>query len=67
MSVDEAAAVAVIVGFAVVAALAAGFGRVHYVSDVLAGWLLGAAWAGAVILVGSWWADARRTRTTSSA
>lgn len=42
-------------------------GVCHYVSDVLAGWLLGAAWAGAVILVGSWWADARRTRTTSSA
>ena len=42
MSVDEAAAVALIVGFAVVAALAAGFGRVHYVSDVQAGWLLGA-------------------------
>ena len=28
---------------------------VHYVSDVLGGWLLGAAWAGGVILVGSWW------------
>jgi membrane-associated phospholipid phosphatase len=28
---------------------------VHYVSDVLGGWLLGAAWAGGVILVGTWW------------
>jgi membrane-associated phospholipid phosphatase len=26
---------------------------VHYVSDVMGGWLLGAAWAGAVVLVGS--------------
>jgi membrane-associated phospholipid phosphatase len=26
---------------------------VHYVSDVVGGWLLGAAWAGAVVLVGS--------------
>jgi membrane-associated phospholipid phosphatase len=26
---------------------------VHYVSDVVGGWLLGAAWAGAVLLVGS--------------
>ncbi|HTQ17785.1 MAG TPA: phosphatase PAP2 family protein [Mycobacterium sp.] len=28
---------------------------VHYVSDVVGGWFLGAAWAGGVILVGSWW------------
>jgi undecaprenyl-diphosphatase len=43
-----------------------GFSRVylgvHYVSDVLSGWMLGMAWAGAVILVGFWWDNTRRAR-----
>ncbi|BBY36673.1 hypothetical protein MMAN_08070 [Mycobacterium mantenii] len=49
---------------AVGAASVVGFSRVylgvHYVSDVLSGWMLGMAWAGAVMLVGSWWDNTRR-------
>lgn len=34
---------------------------VHYVSDVVAGAFLGAAWAVAVIVVGEWWESRRRS------
>ena len=34
---------------------------VHYVSDVVAGAFLGAAWAVAVIVVGAWWETRRRS------
>jgi undecaprenyl-diphosphatase len=39
---------------------------VHYISDVVGGWLLGTAWAGAVILVGRWWDHSRRARTSQT-
>ncbi|KKC04746.1 phosphatase PAP2 family protein [Mycobacterium nebraskense] len=46
-----------------------GFSRVylgvHYVSDVLAGWMLGMAWAGTVMLVGTWWDNTRRAPRSS--
>ncbi|OBI80427.1 phosphatase PAP2 family protein [Mycobacterium sp. 1245805.9] len=53
---------------AIGSALVIGYSRVylgvHYVSDVLAGWLLGLAWAGIVMLVGSWWTDPRRAASS---
>ena len=56
----------VVVWAATVAAVSLiGFSRpylgVHFVTDVLAGWLLGAAWAGSVILLAAWWLDSQRT------
>ena len=56
---------------AIASAAVIGFSRVylgvHYVSDVLAGWLLGMTWAGVVILVGSWWDNTRRPRAAEPA
>ena len=40
-----------------------GFSRaylgVHFLTDVLAGWMLGVAWAVAVIVIPSWWTGNR--------
>ena len=51
---------------AIGAVLLIGFSRiylgVHYLSDVLSGWMLGTAWAFAVMLVGTWWDNTRPAR-----
>lgn len=50
--------------FALISVAIIGFSRiylgVHYFSDVVAGAMLGAAWAGTVMLVGTWWEHSRR-------
>ncbi|OBB92448.1 phosphatase PAP2 family protein [Mycobacterium sp. 852002-30065_SCH5024008] len=56
---------------AIAAAFLIGFSRVylgvHYLSDVLSGWMLGMAWAGTVMLVGTWWDNTRRARGRAGA
>ncbi|GAA4536977.1 phosphatase PAP2 family protein [Mycobacterium paraffinicum] len=56
---------------AIAAAFLIGFSRVylgvHYLSDVLSGWMLGLAWAGTVMLVGTWWDNTRRARRRAGA
>ncbi|OBG27094.1 phosphatase PAP2 family protein [Mycobacterium sp. 852002-51057_SCH5723018] len=52
----------VLIGLAAVIGFSRVYLGVHYVSDVVAGWLLGMAWAGIVMLVGSWWDNTRRAR-----
>lgn len=50
--------------FALTCAAIIGFSRiylgVHFFSDVVAGAMLGAAWAGTVMMVGTWWERSRR-------
>jgi membrane-associated phospholipid phosphatase len=53
----------VAIGLAAVIGFSRVYLGVHYVSDVVAGWLLGMTWAGIVMLVGSWWDNTRRART----
>jgi undecaprenyl-diphosphatase len=54
---------------AITAIIMIGFSRlylgVHFVTDVLAGWLLGTAWTATVILVTSWWSRSERPRILS--
>ena len=53
----------------ITAIIVIGFSRlylgVHFVTDVLAGWLLGTAWTATVILVTSWWSRSERPRILS--
>jgi membrane-associated phospholipid phosphatase len=53
-------------GLAVVIGFSRVYLGVHFVSDVVAGWLLGMSWAGIVMLVGSWWDDTRRSRAAAA-
>ncbi|MEB3981954.1 phosphatase PAP2 family protein [Mycobacterium sp. 663a-19] len=54
------------IGLATVVGFSRVYLGVHFVSDVLAGWLLGMTWAGVVMLVGSWWDNARRWRESGT-
>jgi membrane-associated phospholipid phosphatase len=58
---------AVAIGVAFVIGFSRVYLGVHYASDVLSGWMLGMAWAGTVVLVGSWWDDTRRARGRAAA
>ncbi len=50
------AALIVLIGFSRV------YLAVHFPTDVLAGWFLGAAWAGVVIVLAEWWSNSTRRR-----
>ena len=54
------AALIVLIGFSRV------YLAVHFPTDVLAGWFLGAAWAGLVILLAEWWSTTTRRRPVRS-
>lgn len=55
------AAMVVLIGFSRV------YLAVHFPTDVLAGWFLGAAWAGVVILLAEWWSTTTRRHLIPSA